>query len=97
MRPHRKQVSEQRAGSGDQAGFGRAMRLSTEFVAGILVGAGIGYLIDQLAGTTPWGMIIFLLVGFGAGILNVLRAAGMVAEPEGRMRKDARPDRDKQA
>jgi ATP synthase protein I len=33
-----------------------------------------------MAGTSPWGLIIFLLLGFGAGVLNVLRSAGMVAE-----------------
>ncbi len=62
------------------AGFAMAMRLSTEFIGGILVGAAIGWVIDKLAGTTPWGMIIFLLLGFCAGILNVLRSAGLVAE-----------------
>jgi ATP synthase protein I len=57
-----------------------ALRLSSEFVAAILVGAAIGWLIDGLAGTTPWGMIVFLLLGFCAGILNVLRSAGLIAE-----------------
>ncbi len=97
MRQHQKPVAMHQAGTSGQAGFGRAMKLSTEFVAGILVGAGLGYLIDQFAGTTPWGMIIFLFVGFGAGIVNVLRAAGMVAEPEGRVRKDSGPDKDNMA
>lgn len=64
----------------DNAGFGQALKLSSEFIAGIVVGAGLGWFIDQYAGTTPWGMIVFLLLGFGAGILNVLRSAGLVAE-----------------
>jgi ATP synthase protein I len=62
------------------AGMAAALRLSSEFVAAILVGAAIGWLIDGLAGTTPWGMIVFLLLGFCAGILNVLRSAGLIAE-----------------
>jgi ATP synthase protein I len=62
------------------AGFGNALRLSSEFIAGILVGAGLGWMIDYAAGTSPWGLIIFLLLGFGAGVLNVLRASGTVAE-----------------
>jgi len=63
------------------SGIGNAMRLSSEFIAAILVGAGIGYLIDTFAGTTPWAMIILLLLGFVAGVLNVLRASGEIADP----------------
>ena len=68
------------AGSGGAAGYGQALKLSSEFIAGIAVGAGLGWVIDRLAGTSPWGLIVFLLLGFGAGVLNVMRSAGMVAE-----------------
>ena len=44
------------------------------------MGVGLGWIIDRLAGTSPWGLIVFLLLGFGAGVLNVLRSAGVVAE-----------------
>lgn len=66
--------------TGGMAGFGQALKLSSEFIAGIVVGAGLGWLIDRIAGTSPWGLIIFLLLGFAAGVLNVLRSAGLVAE-----------------
>lgn len=66
------------------AGMAYALRLSSEFIAGIVVGAVIGFTIDKLAGTSPWGLIIFLLLGFVAGILNVLRSAGLIAESESR-------------
>jgi ATP synthase protein I len=52
--------------------------LSAEFVAGILVGAGIGWVLDRWLGISPWGMIVFLLLGFAAGVLNLMRAAGVV-------------------
>lgn len=78
---------------GTASGIGNAFKLSSEFIAGILVGAGLGYLIDQLAGTTPWGMIVFLLLGFAAGVLNVLRAAGMVARPDVTGSNGAAPDK----
>lgn len=68
------------AGKSGLEGFGRAMRLSSEFIGGVAVGAAIGWFIDEMAGTSPWGLIVFLLLGFGAGILNVLRSAGMIAE-----------------
>ena len=71
---------KQGAGTSGAAGYGQAMKLSSEFIAGIAVGAGLGWVIDRLAGTSPWGLIVFLLLGFGAGVLNVLRSAGMVAE-----------------
>ena len=58
-----------------------ALRLSTDFIAGVLVGAALGWGIDKLAGTSPWGLIVFLLLGFAAGVLNVMRSAGLVAEP----------------
>ncbi|MYZ47704.1 AtpZ/AtpI family protein [Propylenella binzhouense] len=55
-----------------------AFRLASEFVAGVLVGAALGWGLDMLAGTGPWGMIVFLMLGFAAGVLNVLRSAGRI-------------------
>ena len=78
------------------SGYANALRLSSEFIAGILVGAGIGYLIDRLAGTAPWGMIVFLLLGFVAGVLNVLRSAGLVADPEQSTRSGDKPGSNQQ-
>src|SRR5690242_14465424 len=64
----------------DPSAFARGFRLSTELVAGVLVGALIGWLIDRWLGTSPWGLMIFLLLGFAAGVLNVMRAAGVVRD-----------------
>src|SRR5664279_817521 len=52
------------------------LRLSSELVAGVLVGAGLGWGFDRLLSTSPWGLIVFLLLGFTAGVINVMRAAG---------------------
>jgi ATP synthase protein I len=62
----------------DPSAIARGFRLSAELVAGVLVGAGIGWLLDRWLGISPWGMIVFLLLGFAAGVLNVMRAAGVV-------------------
>ena len=67
---------ERSASASDRNGFGNAFKLSSEFISAILVGAILGYGIDWLVGTTPWAMILFLLLGFVAGVLNVLRASG---------------------
>ena len=66
--------------SSDFSGFARGFRLSSELVAGVAVGALIGWLLDRWLGIAPWGMIVFLLLGFAAGVLNVMRAAGVVRE-----------------
>ena len=78
-RPNRLEGKDD-AKAGSAAGYGQAVKLSSEFIAGVVVGAGIGWIIDRLAGTSPWGLIVFLLLGFGAGVLNVMRSAGVVAE-----------------
>jgi ATP synthase protein I len=66
--------AEQRRQS-DMSGLSRGFRLASEFAAAILVGAGLGYLIDMVLPTRPWGMVVLLLLGFAAGVLNVVRAA----------------------
>ncbi len=62
----------------DASAMARGFRLSAELVAGVIVGAGIGWLLDRWLGISPWGMIVFLLLGFAAGVLNLMRAAGVV-------------------
>ena len=68
----------------DPSALARGFRLSSELVAGVVVGALIGWLIDRWLGISPWGMIVFLLAGFAAGVLNVMRAAGVA--PPNRMK-----------
>ena len=60
------------------SGYAKGFRLSSELVAGVVVGAGIGWLIDRWLGVSPWGLIVFLLLGFAAGVLNVMRSAGLL-------------------
>jgi ATP synthase protein I len=71
---------------GDRAttasGYAQGFRLSSELVGGVLVGAGLGWLIDRLLGISPWGFIVFLLLGFAAGVLSVMRSAGVVPGPK---------------
>jgi ATP synthase protein I len=64
----------------DPSAMARGFRLSTELVGGVIVGALIGWLLDRWLGISPWGMIVFLLLGFAAGVLNVMRAAGIAPE-----------------
>ena len=58
------------------SGYARGFRLSSELVAGVLVGAGLGWLIDRWLGISPWGLIVFLLLGFAAGAAMSIMIAG---------------------
>src|SRR5665648_1049199 len=62
--------------------MGQALRLATEMVAGVAVGGFIGWALDRLFGTAPFGMVVFLFLGGAAGIMNVVRTAkSMQGEP----------------
>ena len=63
----KKSVSKRNNG----AGFG--FKISTEIVAALIVGAGIGLLVDNYFNTKPFGLIIFFILGALAGFLNVYR------------------------
>jgi ATP synthase protein I len=79
-----RRLGEQREQSGaeppaaDASAIARGFRLSSELVAGVLVGAAIGWALDHWLGIAPWGMIVFVLLGFVAGVLNVMRSAGVI-------------------
>ena len=60
------------------------MTLSTEFVAGVLAGGVLGWIADRMLGTKPWGLIVLLMLGFVAGVLNVMRASGFAGSRSGR-------------
>jgi ATP synthase protein I len=55
-------------------GIAYGFRMASELVAAVLVGGLIGYVLDRLLGTTPWLFLVLFLLGFVAGIVNVLRA-----------------------
>ena len=85
LRGHRKNETDQSGdGSGDGAARASAMargfRLSSELIAGVAVGALIGWGFDHLLSTSPWGLIVFFLLGFAAGVINVMRSAGVIPE-----------------
>lgn len=61
------------------------LRLSSELVAGVLAGAALGWGFDRLLSTSPWGLIVFLLLGFVAGVMNVMRTAGVMAKQSERL------------
>lgn len=49
------------------------LRIGAELFSAVIVGAGIGYLLDNTLGTKPWMLVMFLFFGGAAGVLNVYR------------------------
>ena len=56
------------------SGLGIAMRMGSEFVVAVLIGGAMGWGLDQWLGSTPFLMFLFLMFGFAAGTLNIIRA-----------------------
>lgn len=81
-------------------GLGLAMRLGVEIVAALVIGVGIGLLLDYWLGTTPWLMLVFFVLGSAAGFMNVYRIAtgmgqGIGYRPSGAGSEDSDKDSDK--
>lgn len=70
-----------------QAGW----RMVTELVVGLLLGFGIGFGLDKLVGTAPLFMIVFIMVGFAAGIRTMMRTAREVEKENSKMTALAAP------
>ena len=55
--------------------IGKALKISTELVAAVVVGSTIGFLLDNWFDTKPLLIICFFIMGVAAGILNVFKSA----------------------
>jgi ATP synthase protein I len=76
------------APTGKPSDMGVAMRLSSELVAGVLMGAGVGWFFDWLFGTLPIFLVIFTGLGTVAGVKNVLRATQAMNATAAEKKKD---------
>ena len=74
-----KVIEEKKSGS-NATSFGKALKISTEFVSAIVVGSTIGFLLDNWFDTKPLLTICFFIMGVAAGILNVFRSAKKMQE-----------------
>jgi ATP synthase protein I len=77
--------SEQDNAQAKASAMAVGLRLSSELVAGVLAGAALGWGFDRLLSTSPWGLIVFLMLGFIAGVVNVMRTAGVMAKQSDRL------------
>lgn len=78
-----KRLGEVHARKSPQAGnarargtaLGEAFKIVAELVVGVVVGGGMGWALDRALGSAPWLMVLFLILGFAAGLSNVVRTA----------------------
>ena len=66
---------EQKTVGSNAASLGKALKISTELIAAVVVGTTIGFLLDNWFDTKPLLIICFFFMGAAAGIINVFRAA----------------------
>lgn len=59
-------------------GMAYGLRMASELVAAVLVGGLIGFALDQWLGTKPWLFLALFILGFVAGVRNVLRGYAKV-------------------
>jgi ATP synthase protein I len=55
------------------SGMSLGLQAGSEFVSAVVVGAGIGWVLDKGLGTKPAFLIVFFLIGVAAGVWNVIR------------------------
>ena len=78
-------------------GLAFAVRIGVDLVAALVVGVGIGVLLDRWLGTSPWFLLLFFVLGAAAGMLNVYRVMAGYGYAAGYRKpdqdRDAKPDR----
>ena len=67
--------NERKSASRNAASLGKALKISTELVAAVVVGTTMGYILDSWFDTKPLFTICFFFIGVAAGISNVFKSA----------------------
>jgi ATP synthase protein I len=55
--------------------LGKYSALGLEMALSVVIGMGIGYYLDRWLGTGPWLMVVWIGLGFAAGVRSLYRAA----------------------
>lgn len=70
-----KHATPRRGDTSQGNAMAKGLRISAELIGGVVVGGGLGWLLDKWLGTFPWLFILFFLLGSAAGMLNIVRQA----------------------
>lgn len=78
LREARTRQGLDKPGEGDKQGLppgpmGIGFRVGVELVSALVVGVGIGLLLDRWLGTKPWLFLLFFVAGAAAGVMNIFR------------------------
>jgi ATP synthase protein I len=76
--------------------LGLGFRIGLELVVAVVFGLGVGWAFDKYLGTKPWGLIVFVLLGIAAGMLNVYRAMTGMGLAVGYGDQNRQPARDEE-
>ena len=55
--------------------LGKYSALGLELAIAVIIGLAIGYYLDKWLGTGPWMTVVWLAIGFAAGLRSLFRAA----------------------
>lgn len=66
---------------GTGQGMGLGFRMASDFAAAVIVGVILGLGIDAIFKVSPWGVVVCLLLGFVAGVRNVVASAMKANQP----------------
>lgn len=81
-----------RSDSSQGNAMARGLKISAELIGGVVVGGGLGWLLDKSLNTFPLMFILFFLLGSAAGILNIVRQAQREVTPPAPSVKDDEDD-----
>ena len=62
--------------------MGEGYRLLGEVIGGVLGGLGLGWVVDYFAHTTPFGIVIGLLLGTAASAYAAVKSADKIGRPQ---------------
>ncbi|MEO1730427.1 MAG: AtpZ/AtpI family protein [Pseudomonadota bacterium] len=79
----REEKRNQSQGHGVDANYRSGNRVLADLLGGLFGGAVIGWAIDALAGSAPWGLLIGLFLGICAAFRNIIRAANTSSQGSG--------------
>jgi len=61
------------AGAEADANYRMGNRVLAELIGGIGGGAFVGWVIDRFAGTSPWGLMVVMILGIVVSFRNIIR------------------------
>ncbi|MCX5614476.1 AtpZ/AtpI family protein [Bombella saccharophila] len=88
-----KNTPKKTAALSEDSALGMAFRIASDLIAGVVVGLGIGYELDQWTGRKPVFMIVFTMLGMAAGFRNVWRIVNVSDVPATGAHKNGRDQR----